>query len=149
MDLWGAPPHSPILADSPCQRKSSFPETEEKVRRLKRKNAELAVIAKRLEERAQKLQETNMRVVRTDSRVEGGEDRLPGRGLGDLGREPRLGHREWGLGVIDLLPRKAGVQGPCKKDKCWPGLRLEVSGAIRGKGCMGEAPEPSGSGILA
>ncbi|ERE68011.1 peripheral-type benzodiazepine receptor-associated protein 1 [Cricetulus griseus] len=43
-------------------RKSSFPETEEKVRRLKRKNAELAVIAKRLEERAQKLQETNMRV---------------------------------------------------------------------------------------
>ncbi|KAL1779109.1 peripheral-type benzodiazepine receptor-associated protein 1 isoform X1 [Sigmodon hispidus] len=44
-------------------RKSSFPETEEKVRRLKRKNAELAVIAKRLEERAQKLQEANMRVV--------------------------------------------------------------------------------------
>ncbi|XP_059937241.1 peripheral-type benzodiazepine receptor-associated protein 1 isoform X2 [Mesoplodon densirostris] len=44
-------------------RKSSFPETEEKVRRLKRKNAELAVIAKRLEERAQKLQETNLRVV--------------------------------------------------------------------------------------
>nr|XP_012619578.1 peripheral-type benzodiazepine receptor-associated protein 1 isoform X6 [Microcebus murinus] len=43
-------------------RKSSFPETEEKVRRLKRKNAELAVIAKRLEERAQKLQETNLRV---------------------------------------------------------------------------------------
>ncbi|XP_057357296.1 peripheral-type benzodiazepine receptor-associated protein 1 isoform X6 [Manis pentadactyla] len=44
-------------------RKSSFPETEEKVRRLKRKNAELAVIAKRLEERAQKLQETNLKVV--------------------------------------------------------------------------------------
>ncbi|KAM5215981.1 peripheral-type benzodiazepine receptor-associated protein 1 isoform 2-T2 [Hipposideros larvatus] len=43
-------------------RKSSFPETEEKVRRLKRKNAELAVIAKRLEERAQKLQETNLKV---------------------------------------------------------------------------------------
>ncbi|XP_033039535.1 peripheral-type benzodiazepine receptor-associated protein 1 isoform X9 [Trachypithecus francoisi] len=43
-------------------RKSSFPETEEKVRRLKRKNAELAVIAKRLEERARKLQETNLRV---------------------------------------------------------------------------------------
>lgn len=40
---------------TPCQRKSSFPETEEKVRRLKRKNAELAVIAKRLEERARKL----------------------------------------------------------------------------------------------
>lgn len=55
---------------TPCQRKSSFPETEEKVRRLKRKNAELAVIAKRLEERAQKLQETNMRVVRTDCGVE-------------------------------------------------------------------------------
>nr|XP_008269461.1 peripheral-type benzodiazepine receptor-associated protein 1 isoform X11 [Oryctolagus cuniculus] len=44
-------------------RKSSFPETEEKVRRLKRKNAELAVIAKRLEERARKLHETNLRVV--------------------------------------------------------------------------------------
>ncbi|KFO35013.1 Peripheral-type benzodiazepine receptor-associated protein 1 [Fukomys damarensis] len=44
-------------------RNSSFPETEEKVRRLKRKNAELAVIAKRLEERARKLQETNLRVV--------------------------------------------------------------------------------------
>ncbi|XP_045840890.1 peripheral-type benzodiazepine receptor-associated protein 1 isoform X2 [Meles meles] len=43
-------------------RKSSFPETEEKVRRLKRKNAELAVIAKRLEERARKLQETNLKV---------------------------------------------------------------------------------------
>lgn len=26
---------------------------------------------------------------------EGGEDRLLGGGLGDLGREPRLGHREW------------------------------------------------------
>lgn len=35
------------------------------MRRLKRKNAELAVIAKRLEERAQKLQETNLKVVRT------------------------------------------------------------------------------------
>uniref|UniRef100_A0A2I3GWI3 RIMB1/RIM3A-C-like N-terminal domain-containing protein n=1 Tax=Nomascus leucogenys TaxID=61853 RepID=A0A2I3GWI3_NOMLE len=45
-------------------RKSSFPETEEKVRRLKRKNAELAVIAKRLEERARKLQETNLRVAK-------------------------------------------------------------------------------------
>jgi len=44
-------------------RKSSFPETEEKVRRLKRKNAQLAVIAKRLEERARKLQETNLKVV--------------------------------------------------------------------------------------
>ncbi|XP_029783168.1 peripheral-type benzodiazepine receptor-associated protein 1 isoform X5 [Suricata suricatta] len=44
-------------------RKTSFPETEEKVRRLKRKNAELAVIAKRLEERARKLQETNLKVV--------------------------------------------------------------------------------------
>lgn len=39
----------PLFWPTPCQRKSSFPETEEKVRRLKRKNAELAVIAKRLE----------------------------------------------------------------------------------------------------
>ncbi|XP_060703867.1 RIMS-binding protein 2-like isoform X5 [Hemiscyllium ocellatum] len=44
-------------------RKSSSPETEEKVKRLKRKNAELANIAKRLEERARKLQEANLRVV--------------------------------------------------------------------------------------
>lgn len=48
----------------PCvQRKSSAPETEEKVRRLRRKNTELAVLAKRLEERARKLQEANLRVV--------------------------------------------------------------------------------------
>nr|Q9JIR0.2 RecName: Full=Peripheral-type benzodiazepine receptor-associated protein 1; Short=PRAX-1; AltName: Full=RIMS-binding protein 1; Short=RIM-BP1; AltName: Full=TSPO-associated protein 1 [Rattus norvegicus] len=54
--------HCTILKEeNQMLRKSSFPETEEKVRRLKRKNAELAVIAKRLEERAQKLQETNMR----------------------------------------------------------------------------------------
>ncbi|XP_036693614.1 peripheral-type benzodiazepine receptor-associated protein 1 isoform X10 [Balaenoptera musculus] len=51
-------------------RKSSFPETEEKVRRLKRKNAELAVIAKRLEERARKLQETNLRVATPQEDVE-------------------------------------------------------------------------------
>uniref|UniRef100_A0A7M4EKN6 TSPO associated protein 1 n=1 Tax=Crocodylus porosus TaxID=8502 RepID=A0A7M4EKN6_CROPO len=43
-------------------RKSCFPETEEKVKHLKRKNAELAVIAKRLEERARKLQEANLKV---------------------------------------------------------------------------------------
>ncbi|XP_012300958.2 peripheral-type benzodiazepine receptor-associated protein 1 isoform X1 [Aotus nancymaae] len=56
--------HCAILKEeNQMLRKSSFPETEEKVRRLKRKNAELAVIAKRLEERARKLQETNLRVV--------------------------------------------------------------------------------------
>ncbi|XP_044849426.1 peripheral-type benzodiazepine receptor-associated protein 1 isoform X9 [Mauremys mutica] len=43
-------------------RKSYFPETEEKVKHLKRKNAELALIAKRLEERARKLQEANLKV---------------------------------------------------------------------------------------
>uniref|UniRef100_A0A8C9XJC7 RIMS-binding protein 2 n=1 Tax=Sander lucioperca TaxID=283035 RepID=A0A8C9XJC7_SANLU len=43
-------------------RKSSAPETEEKVRRLRRKNTELSVLAKRLEERARKLQEANLRV---------------------------------------------------------------------------------------
>lgn len=36
---------------------------EEKVRRLRRKNIELAVLAKRLEERARKLQEANLKVV--------------------------------------------------------------------------------------
>lgn len=70
MGLWDSP-YTLQLWLTPCQRKSSFPETEEKVRRLKRKNAELAVIAKRLEERAQKLQETNMRVVRTDGQTAG------------------------------------------------------------------------------
>uniref|UniRef100_K7FHQ1 TSPO associated protein 1 n=1 Tax=Pelodiscus sinensis TaxID=13735 RepID=K7FHQ1_PELSI len=43
-------------------RKSCFPATEEKVKHLKRKNAELALIAKRLEERARKLQEANLKV---------------------------------------------------------------------------------------
>lgn len=52
-----------ILSPLCVQRKSSAPETEEKVRRLRRKNTELAVIAKRLEERARKLQEANLRVV--------------------------------------------------------------------------------------
>lgn len=35
------------------------------MKRLRRKNAELAVIAKRLEERAHKLQEANLKVVYT------------------------------------------------------------------------------------
>ncbi|KAM7374763.1 hypothetical protein PAMP_007403 [Pampus punctatissimus] len=48
-------------------RKSSAPETEEKVRRLRRKNTELAVLAKRLEERARKLQEANLKVVNVPS----------------------------------------------------------------------------------
>ncbi|XP_028322040.1 RIMS-binding protein 2 isoform X4 [Gouania willdenowi] len=43
-------------------RKSTAPGMEEKVRRLRRKNAELAVLAKRLEERARKLQEANLKV---------------------------------------------------------------------------------------
>uniref|UniRef100_A0A674IIQ5 RIMS-binding protein 2 n=1 Tax=Terrapene triunguis TaxID=2587831 RepID=A0A674IIQ5_9SAUR len=44
-------------------RRSSFPEMQEKVKRLKRKNADLAIIAKRLEERARKLQESNLKVI--------------------------------------------------------------------------------------
>ncbi|KAF7665611.1 hypothetical protein LDENG_00136400 [Lucifuga dentata] len=48
-------------------RKSSAPETEEKVRRLRRKNTELTVLAKRLEERARKLQEANLKVVNSPS----------------------------------------------------------------------------------
>lgn len=42
-----------------------------------------------------------------------------------------------GVGVRDLLPRKARDQGLCKKDKCWPGggwRCLELSG---GKGGWG------------
>ncbi|KAG9339756.1 hypothetical protein JZ751_022422, partial [Albula glossodonta] len=53
-------------------RKSSCPETEEKVKRLKRKNAELAVIAKRLEDRARKLQEANLKVVNAPAPVKAG-----------------------------------------------------------------------------
>ncbi|XP_048374835.1 peripheral-type benzodiazepine receptor-associated protein 1 [Sphaerodactylus townsendi] len=52
-------------------RKTCFPETQEKVKHLKRKNAELAVIAKRLEERARKLQEANLRVVNAPVAVKG------------------------------------------------------------------------------
>uniref|UniRef100_A0A8C3Y5E6 RIMS-binding protein 2 n=1 Tax=Catharus ustulatus TaxID=91951 RepID=A0A8C3Y5E6_CATUS len=54
---------SPLTSPSTLQRRSCFPQTEEKVKHLKRKNAELAVIAKRLEERARKLQEANLKVV--------------------------------------------------------------------------------------
>ncbi|XP_030648809.1 peripheral-type benzodiazepine receptor-associated protein 1 [Chanos chanos] len=53
-------------------RKSSCPETEEKVKRLRRKNTELAVIAKRLEERARKLQEANLKVVNAPMPVKPG-----------------------------------------------------------------------------
>nr|XP_032625800.1 peripheral-type benzodiazepine receptor-associated protein 1 isoform X4 [Chelonoidis abingdonii] len=52
-------------------RKSYFPETEEKVKHLKRKNAELALIAKRLEERARKLQEANLKVVNAPVAMKG------------------------------------------------------------------------------
>ncbi|XP_056097155.1 peripheral-type benzodiazepine receptor-associated protein 1 isoform X5 [Rhinichthys klamathensis goyatoka] len=53
-------------------RKSSSPETEEKVKRLRKKNTELAVIAKRLEERARKLQEANLKVVNSPLPVKSG-----------------------------------------------------------------------------
>ncbi|XP_028838034.1 peripheral-type benzodiazepine receptor-associated protein 1 isoform X7 [Denticeps clupeoides] len=53
-------------------RKSSCPETEEKVKRLRRKNTELALIAKRLEDRAHKLQEANMKVVNVPMPVKPG-----------------------------------------------------------------------------
>nr|XP_009665115.1 PREDICTED: peripheral-type benzodiazepine receptor-associated protein 1-like [Struthio camelus australis] len=46
-------------------RKRSFPEVREQVKRLKQKNAELAVITKQLEERSRQLQETNLKVIST------------------------------------------------------------------------------------
>uniref|UniRef100_A0A8B9PBD7 Peripheral-type benzodiazepine receptor-associated protein 1 n=1 Tax=Apteryx owenii TaxID=8824 RepID=A0A8B9PBD7_APTOW len=46
-------------------RKRSFPEVREQVKRLKQKNAELAVITKQLEERSRQLQETNLKVINT------------------------------------------------------------------------------------
>ncbi|NXI82294.1 RIMB1 protein, partial [Rhipidura dahli] len=52
-----------LAEENSLLRRSCFPQTEEKVKHLKRKNAELAVIAKRLEERARKLQEANLKVV--------------------------------------------------------------------------------------
>ena len=112
--VWGrgrASPHMPQFWLTPCQRKSSFPETEEKVRRLKRKNAELAVIAKRLEERARKLQETNLRVVR-----------MGGHWM-EAGRPGQRGARAVGLGHRGLLvPRDAGTQQlRCRKGQCQPG----------------------------
>ncbi|XP_064893388.1 peripheral-type benzodiazepine receptor-associated protein 1 isoform X12 [Columba livia] len=54
---------SSLAEENNLLRRSCFPQTEEKVKHLKRKNAELAVIAKRLEERARKLQEANLKVV--------------------------------------------------------------------------------------
>ncbi|XP_009463113.1 PREDICTED: peripheral-type benzodiazepine receptor-associated protein 1-like [Nipponia nippon] len=53
---------SSLAEENSLLRRSCFPQTEEKVKHLKRKNAELAVIAKRLEERARKLQEANLKV---------------------------------------------------------------------------------------
>ncbi|XP_009998520.1 PREDICTED: peripheral-type benzodiazepine receptor-associated protein 1-like [Chaetura pelagica] len=53
---------SSLAQENSLLRRSCFPQTEEKVKHLKKKNAELAVIAKRLEERAQKLQEANLKV---------------------------------------------------------------------------------------
>ncbi|XP_051903669.1 peripheral-type benzodiazepine receptor-associated protein 1 isoform X3 [Hippocampus zosterae] len=62
-----------ILREENCLlRKSSAPETEEKVRRLRRKNTELAVLAKRLEERARKLQEANLKMVNSPSLIRPG-----------------------------------------------------------------------------
>ncbi|KAI3373066.1 hypothetical protein L3Q82_006414 [Scortum barcoo] len=58
---------STLREENGLLRKSSAPETEEKVRRLRRKNTELAVLAKRLEERARKLQEANLKVVNSPS----------------------------------------------------------------------------------
>ncbi|NXU78573.1 RIMB1 protein, partial [Oreotrochilus melanogaster] len=54
---------SSLAEENSVLRRSCFPQAQEKVKHLKRKNAELAVIAKRLEERARKLQEANLKVV--------------------------------------------------------------------------------------
>ncbi|NWW23968.1 RIMB1 protein, partial [Falcunculus frontatus] len=62
---------SSLAEENSLLRRSCFPQTEEKVKHLKRKNAELAVIAKRLEERARKLQEANLKVVTAPVAVKG------------------------------------------------------------------------------
>ncbi|XP_044512541.1 RIMS-binding protein 3-like [Gracilinanus agilis] len=53
--------HCSGLRQENCQLRRGLPEADEKVQRLKLKNVELAGIAKRLEERARKLHETNLR----------------------------------------------------------------------------------------
>ncbi|XP_053311844.1 peripheral-type benzodiazepine receptor-associated protein 1 [Spea bombifrons] len=63
--------YNDLKAENILLRKNIFPETEEKVKRLKRKNAELAVVAKRLEERAQRLQEANLKMVNTPIHLKG------------------------------------------------------------------------------
>ncbi|XP_043095660.1 peripheral-type benzodiazepine receptor-associated protein 1 [Puntigrus tetrazona] len=63
---------STLREENRILRKSSSPETEEKVKRLRKKNTELAVIAKRLEERARKLQEANLKVVNSPMPVKAG-----------------------------------------------------------------------------
>ncbi|XP_061231720.1 peripheral-type benzodiazepine receptor-associated protein 1 isoform X9 [Neopsephotus bourkii] len=62
---------SSLAEENSLLRRSCFPQTEEKVKHLKRKNAELAVIAKRLEERARKLQEANLKVVTAPAPLKG------------------------------------------------------------------------------
>ncbi|XP_043825440.1 RIMS-binding protein 3-like [Dromiciops gliroides] len=57
--------HCSGLREENKQLRRGFPESDEKVQLLKMKNAELAIIAKRLEERARKLQETNLCAVST------------------------------------------------------------------------------------
>ncbi|XP_027703282.1 RIMS-binding protein 3A-like [Vombatus ursinus] len=64
--------HCSGLREENSQLRRGFPESIEKVQRLKVKNAELAVIAKRLEERARKLQETSLRAVRAPVPEESG-----------------------------------------------------------------------------
>ncbi|XP_077173908.1 RIMS-binding protein 3C-like [Paroedura picta] len=65
-------------------RKSSFPGIPDKVKILKRRSAELTVVAKRLEEAAEKLQESNLRV---NTSVSNCSDRE----LGGNGRAQRQG----------------------------------------------------------
>ncbi|XP_073717044.1 peripheral-type benzodiazepine receptor-associated protein 1 isoform X9 [Misgurnus anguillicaudatus] len=63
---------SNLREENKVLRKSSSPETEEKVKRLRKKNTELAIIAKRLEERAYKLQEANLKVVNSPMPIKAG-----------------------------------------------------------------------------
>lgn len=110
----------PQFCLTPCQRKSSFPETEEKVRRLKRKNAELAVIAKRLEERARKLQETNLRVVRT------------GGCWAEAGRPRKRGAKAGLEGCLKLGSHRLSTQESKNlRDKVQEGQRLARQGGER------------------
>ncbi|XP_072518510.1 peripheral-type benzodiazepine receptor-associated protein 1 isoform X2 [Salminus brasiliensis] len=111
-------------------RKSSCPETEEKVKRLRRKNTELAVIAKRLEERARKLQEANLKVVNAPLPVKPGAVEQYKRAFARQRARDLAQHADT---LLSKDKEIAALQQECRKLEARTG---------QGKGC----PGPAGAG---